>query len=259
MKFEKVHSIVRDIPFINERKAKYLYDMIVRERIRHVLELGIAHGKATCYIAAALEEGQQEGLDGEVTAVDLIEAKDEFEPSAEELVEQTGLDRWVNIVRMQTGYNWFLHDMIARQTKKDRCEECFDLCIIDGPKNWTIDGAAFFFVDKLLVEGGKIIFDDYNWTYAEASKSREVTDGISHRSLSKDELSTPHIREIVDLLVLQHPNYGKIAMLDNADWVVAEKTVSSSKVVEITRTFTMEEVFSRMFMMLRRGSRIAFH
>jgi hypothetical protein len=34
----------------------------------------------------------------------------------------------------------------------------------NGPKNWTIDGAAFFMADKLMKAGGWIIFDDYDWT-----------------------------------------------------------------------------------------------
>lgn len=255
MKFEEIHKLVGGIPFISEKKARYLYNMIIEDEHEHALELGIGHGTATCYMAAAFEELGR----GTVTAVDLVDPEDEFDPCAEELVARCGLERYADIVRMKTGYNWFLHDMIARQTKNNVCEECFDLCIIDGPKNWTIDGAAFFFVDKLLQKGGKIIFDDYNWTYAEADKRRESTDGIPHRDLSEDERRTPHVREIVDLLVLQHPNYGQITMLDAADWVIAEKVERDRKIVGVTRTITLEEMIARASMLLRRGPRAAPH
>ena len=62
----------------------------------------------------------------------------------------TSLSNFATVKRMQTGYTWFLHDEIVKNTKDNICNKVYDLCIIDGPKNWTIDGAAFFFVDKLL-------------------------------------------------------------------------------------------------------------
>lgn len=250
MKFEEIHAQVAGIPFILERNARFLYDMIVNERRTNVLELGIAHGTATCYIAAALQELGE----GTVTAVDLLSPEDDFDPSAEELVSRCGLNDYVNIVRMQTGYNWFLHDKIVEQTHDNRCEECYDLCIIDGAKNWTIEGAAFFLVDKLLLDGGKIIFDDYHWTYADADQSRDVTDGITHRTLSKAERETPQIKEVVDLLAMQHPNYETITMLDDGEWVIVEKNYATErKNVVHARTITLEEMLARVITFGRKG------
>jgi hypothetical protein len=56
MKFEVVFQAVRSIPFISHGNARILYDIIVKQRMSNVLELGIGHGTATCYIAAALDE-----------------------------------------------------------------------------------------------------------------------------------------------------------------------------------------------------------
>src|SRR5439155_26636535 len=133
------------------------------------------------------------------------------------------------IVRMMTGYTWFLHDNIRKNTIGDYCEKEYDLCIIDGPKNWTIDGAAFFFVDKLLKPGGWIVFDDYSWTYEEADTRRASTDGITHRSLSEDERRIPHIREVFELLVVQHPDYSNFIRLPLSDWALAQKARGSPK------------------------------
>lgn len=143
---------------------------------------------------------------------------------------------------MQTGYTWFLHDEIARNTKNNVCGEVYDLCVIDGPKNWTIDGATFFLADKLLRKNGWIIFDDYNWTYASKDDVRDQTDGVSHRSLSRDELETPHIREIFELLVKQHPHYGNLLLLDKGDWAIAQKTMSDNKIYRIERRDTTSKV-----------------
>jgi predicted O-methyltransferase YrrM len=226
MKFEEIHSLVGHVPFISKENARFLYDRILKDKPKNILELGIAHGTATCYMAAACHELGE----GFITSVDLLEVKDHFVPSAEEQLEKTGLSQFAQVVRMQTGYTWFLHDEIKRNTTNDVCKEVYDLCIIDGPKNWTIDGAAFFFVDKLLKKNAWLIFDDYDWTYSAAEKKRSSTDGITHRSLSTEEQETPQIREVFELLVKQHPNYGKLVLLDGGSWALAQKTMGPQKV-----------------------------
>jgi predicted O-methyltransferase YrrM len=233
MKFEEIQARVGHVPFITKGNAEYLYDLIVGQKLSRVLELGIAHGTATCYMAAALEEIGG----GRITSVDLLQAANTFRPSVEEQLAKTGLSRFVEIVRMQTGYTWFLHDNILKNTDSGICQEEYDLCLIDGPKNWTIDGAAFFFVDKLLKPGGRIIFDDYLWTYAEAGTHRNATDGITHRLLSQIELETPQIREVFELLVVQHPSYSNFVVLRESSWAIAQKISSSTKSYRIVRRY----------------------
>ena len=225
MKFQEIESFVGQVPFISRKNAKFLYELILREKTTRILELGIAHGTATCYMAAALQELGE----GFITSVDLLEAQNLFMPTAEDQLEKTELSKSAEVVRMQTGYNWFLHNEILRNTVQDHCNPIYDLCIIDGPKNWTIDGAAFFFADKLLKPKGWIIFDDYNWTYDWADSMRKSTDGISHRSLSKEEKEVPHIREVFELLVKQHPDYSNFIRLEDGDWALAQKTASNHK------------------------------
>jgi predicted O-methyltransferase YrrM len=218
LRFSDINALVGRVPFISKANAGYLYELILRERPIKILELGIAHGTSTCYMAAALQEIGA----GTITAVDLIETADRFQPTPANQLELAGLSQFVEIVRMKTGYSWFLHDKIRENTNDGICAEEYDLCLIDGPKNWTIDGAAFFFVDKLLKPGGWIIFDDYSWTYARADTKRAATDGITHRTLSDAERETPHIREVFELLVVQHPNYSNFVRL-NSDWALAQK------------------------------------
>lgn len=230
MRFETVLDSVRGVPFIGEETARFLYRLIVSKGLTRVLELGIAHGTATCYIAAALDELGR----GEVVAVDLLEAKDLFSPSPEEQLSRLGLAPRVRIVRTQTGYPWFLHDEIRRLTDSDTCHPEYDLCVIDGPKNWTIDGCSFFLVDKVLKQGGWLVFDDYYWTYADADLQRSATDGISHRLLSDEERRTPHVREIFELLVKQHPGYSDLALYPDWGWAVACKRPA------VRKTYTIE-------------------
>ncbi|MEP0005133.1 MAG: class I SAM-dependent methyltransferase [Balneola sp.] len=219
MQFEDIRDNIIGVPFINVVNAKYIYNLILEHKLENILELGIAHGTATCYMAAALDELGK----GKITSVDLLEAKDHYQPTPEDLLEQNGLSNYVDIIRTKTGYSWFLHDDIKNNTTNDICEPKYDLIIIDGPKNWTIDGLAFFLSDKLLKPNGWIIFDDYFWTYALADNKRDKTDGVAHRSLSEDEMNLPHVQEIFELLVKQHPNYSEFYLHPNEDWAIARK------------------------------------
>ena len=243
MKFEEIFSMVGHVPYISKINGRFLYDLILKDRLTNILELGIGHGTATCYMAAALQELGE----GSIIAVDLIEAKDDFKPSAEEQLEKTKLSDFATVIRMQTGYTWFLHDEIVKNTKDNVCNEVYDLCVIDGPKNWTIDGAAFFFVDKLLKKNAWIIFDDYNWTYAFADSRRDSTDGITHRSLSKDELEIPHIKEIFELLVKQHPHYGNLLLLDDTNYALAQKVMTQNKTYSIVYRETTKDIVTKVF------------
>jgi predicted O-methyltransferase YrrM len=249
MKFELISEIVKGVPFIEAQNARHLYDLIIRERTMRILELGIAHGTATCIMAAALEELGG----GAITSVDLLEAQSEFKPSPEEQLAKANLSRFVNVVRMQTGYNWFLHNEIKRLTAGNSCSQEYDLCIIDGPKNWTIDGCAFFLVDKLLKDNGWIIFDDYHWTYAAAMNRRDATDGITHRSLSEDERAIPHVKEIFELLVQQHPNYSQFYQV--SDWAIARKTSSSEKEYTIVHRETFPTLVACILGIIKRRAK----
>ncbi|NJK63975.1 MAG: class I SAM-dependent methyltransferase [Synechococcaceae cyanobacterium SM2_3_1] len=242
MKFQDISAMVGHVPFITRKNGQFLYDLIIREQVKNILELGFAHGTATCYMAAALQELGE----GSIVAVDLIEAKNSL-PLAEDQLEKVGLSEFATVIRMQTGYTWFLHDDIVRNTSNDTCDEVYDLCVIDGAKNWTIDTAAFFLVDKLLRKNGWIIFDDYNWTYASADNKRDSTDGITHRSLSQAEQEIPHIREIFELLVKQHPHYGNLLVLEGDDWALAQKTVDQEKIYNIIYREATKEIVIKAF------------
>lgn len=234
MKFQNVYNKVKDIPFISVNNAKSLYEFIIKNKPTNILELGIAHGTASCYIAAALDEIGE----GELTCVDLLDVKDHFKPSIENQLDELGLRKHVNIHRMKSGYNWFLHNEIKKYSKKNKnsCIPKYDLIIIDGPKNWSIDSSSFFLSDKLLKENGWIIWDDYLWTYADADLKRDETDGIIHKSLSEEERQIPHIKEIFHLLVMQHPNYGNFIIQEDSDWVWAHKKKQNIKNIEYSHS-----------------------
>ena len=71
-------------------------------------------------------------------------------------------------------------------------------------------------------------------------KSRSgAIDGILHRSLSDEELHTPHVQEIFELLVKQHPDYGRFIVRDDTDWAIAQKNVAAQKQYSIQYSKTL--------------------
>lgn len=216
MKFAEISSALVGVPYIKPERAQQLYEFIVAERPQHCLELGFAHGASACYTAAALQELGQ----GHLTVVDIVDSADR-EPNIEQLLERTGLAHCVSIHREQNSYTWFLKKEIERRTLDGVCEPVFDFCYIDGPKNWTVDGLAFFLVDKLLRRNGTLLFDDYSWRYCDYRR-KDITDGISHRAMSPDQLEQANIEKVFELLVMQHPCYGGFSV-QHRKWAWAKK------------------------------------
>lgn len=232
MQFYRVQEAVGNLPYISRPKAKILYDFIIKHNVRQVLEIGFAHGVASCFIAAALQEiwasqSQAEMQTRErpkLVSVDLIKTGRHFSPSIEELLGLLDLQEYVDVRWTQTGYHWFLHNEIRDQSVGSNvCRPKYDLAIIDCSKNWTDLSGGFFLVDKLLKFGGTIIWDDYHWTYARADRKRDATAGILHSSLTEEERRIPHVREVVHLLAMQHPHYREFKILGDENWVSARK------------------------------------
>lgn len=225
MTFDEVRKAVEGIPYLGEDEGWELYQFVMEHRPAACLELGHAHGVSSIYLAAAMEEAGVGLLD----TVDLETARDR-EPNLETLLKRTRLGTRVRIHREKNSYTWFLKSQIEAQTGAGgMCAPLYDFAFIDGAKNWTIDGFAFFLVDKLLRPGGWVLFDDYRWTYGKHD-GREVSDGVTIRSLSEAERSEPHVERIFRLLVMQHPDYANFVVQDDW-WAWAQKAEGSRELV----------------------------
>jgi len=228
MKFEEANKHLKGIPHIGEEQARELYGFVLQRKPKSCLELGHAHGASSAYIAAALDE-----FGGHLDTVDLLSAA-QRKPNLEMLLSELNLEHTVTIHREINSYTWFLKKKIASQSQNGHCQPCYDFCFIDGAKNWTIDGLAFFLVDKLLNENGWILFDDFNFTYEKYLKRREVLDGISLREIGPDQRAEAQVEQIFSLLVRQHPSYSNFIVQSNS-WAWAQKTPDGRKTVVTDR------------------------
>lgn len=239
MKFDEVRQRIEGVPFMSPEQGKILYDFVYARKPVDCLELGFAHGVSVCYAAAALQELGR----GHVIAVDLEASREWQQPSIEDLLDRTGFHDYVTVVREKTSYTWTLKKML--EDKPDPAG-IFDFCYIDGPKNWTIDGLAFFLVDKLLRQDGWILFDDFTWTYGGSSpESRKKLEeaGILVNQMGEDELNTPQVELIFRHLVMTHPSYSEFRIHD--DWAWAHKVEAPRRVLTVEERAPLTSLVKR--------------
>ncbi len=223
MKFESIKEILKGIPHTPPDDGFLLYNFILENKLKNILELGFQHGVSTLYIAAALDEIGQ----GKITTIDNLTAKD-AEPTIIELADRAGLSKYINPIFANSSYNWELMKLIRDNSEGNNCNPIFDFCFIDGAHSWETDGFAFFLVDKSLKRDSFILFDDLNWTYAE-SKGLKDTEFV--KNMSDDEKNTPQVELILTYLIAQHPNYEIVAIRDRWAWV-KKKGIIEKKTID---------------------------
>ncbi len=208
MEIEETRKVVDGIFGMTFDQALEIKYFIQLNKLNNILELGFAHGVSSCYFASMLHEMET----GHLTTIDLEVAK-ERQPNIESLLTQLELSSYVTIYYEPKSYNWRLMRLIEQHPNP-----IFDFCYIDGAHDWYTDGFAFFLVDKLLIPGGWIIFDDINWSF---NTSPSLKNSESVQRMPSDERSTAQVGKVFELLVKTHPNYHNF--MKKGDWAYAQK------------------------------------
>jgi predicted O-methyltransferase YrrM len=209
VKFEDVDAAVAGTKFMSTSKGRTVYDFILKHRLGRVLELGFAHGKSTCYFAAAVDEL---GGDAHVVTMDRTVARNR-KPNIHEMLEKCGLTARVTPVFANTSFTWELLKLLEKNPQPR-----FDFAYIDGGHTWDVTGFAFFLVDRLMAPGGWVLFDDLDWTLA---SSQSVSEANWVKKLSDEERTAPQVRKVFELLVRTHPGYADVH--ERAGWGWARK------------------------------------
>ena len=223
MKLEDITRRVDRAPFMSPHQRAIVYQHVIDTRPEVILELGTGHGVSAAYMAAALDE-----IGGEGRIVTLDKVGHGFDP-APMLGELGLLDRIELVLRDDSSYTWYLKEVIeSRSDSNGNCEPLYDFCFIDGAKTWTIDGLAFFLVEKLLRPDGWLLLDDLEWSF-DSSPS-----GVAEPfPLSAAERREPKVRAVFDLLIRQHPSFTECVVQDGS-WAWAHKLPGAPRVYEVT-------------------------
>jgi predicted O-methyltransferase YrrM len=211
MEFERIAQRVRGLRWLTEKQGKMLFDLVTKNNIQNILELGFYHGVSTVYMAGALKN---KSAKGKVTTLDRLECQ-QLSPNVDALARDLGLEEFVNPVYSEESYLWELKKLLENIPRPS-----FDLIFIDGSHLWKTDALAFFLCDKMLNEGGTIVFDDLKWTMG---KDADPAANDWVEKYTKEQRNTPQIQNVFDLLVKEHPSYGEFREEDGFGFAVKIK------------------------------------
>lgn len=183
----KVVSVVAGVPHMGIGRGKQIYQHVIDQDIRDVLELGFAHGVSTCYLAAAVDE-----TDGHVVTMDR-ESAARRSPSIWDLGQSLNLMPRITPVVGERSFTWELMKIL-----RDTPDKRFDFVFIDGGHTWDVTGFAFCLADRLLRPGGWMLFDDLDWTI-------RASPSVTGEGVPLEEATTAQVSLVFDLLVA--PNY----------------------------------------------------
>ena len=102
-------------------------------------------------------------------------------------------------------YNWQLMKLIKYHTVP-----IYDYVYVDGAHTWAIDGLTFFLVDRLLMPGGFIDFDDYDWSFGGSPSLNPRVFPLTAKLYTEEQIESRQVRLIVDLLVKRDSRYKAV-------------------------------------------------
>lgn len=143
---ESIRSAFESAPIVPPYVGDAIYDAIVEGRFTKCLEVGMATGSTAAYMLKAIE--QLGG--GEVVSIDRAQSTF-YRSIGVRTVEQTGLGRWHRLIE---------DDSIVSLFELWRSGARFGFVFMDGWKTFDHLAVELYFVARLLVAGGLVVFDD---------------------------------------------------------------------------------------------------
>jgi predicted O-methyltransferase YrrM len=110
-----------------------------------------------------------------------------------------------NSYKYLDSYNWSLAAVLREHPKP-----IYDYVFLDGAHTWAVDALATLLVDRLLKPGGFLAFDDYGWTLEKSKALRPENFPLTGQMYTDEQIRTPQVEMICDLLVRRDPRYGEV-------------------------------------------------
>jgi predicted O-methyltransferase YrrM len=191
---------------MQEEQALTLREVIVKNDLSNLLELGTFYGKGSAYMAAILEDlgrGTLVTLDRNSTL--------RLKPNVHDILRGLNLDHRVTVHKHPRSSTITLMEMLEEEPARK-----FDFCYFDAGHVWDVTGFMFMLVDLMLVPGAWVVFDDLDWTlakhWAKNPKSRQA-----YPEYSDEEGRIPQVRKVFEILPRKlgyinisepHPGWG---------------------------------------------------
>lgn len=209
-KLEEVSTRLATLPYMQEKQAAVLRDLIAEADAANILEIGFFHGKSSALIGAILEDRGK----GHLTTIDLepVRAK---EPNIVSVLEDCGLSHRVEPIFAHRSFTWELRKMLSAKPRPS-----FDLCYFDGGHHWDTTGFGVQLVGMLLRPGGILVLDDMDWSIGSSAYFRAHPERSSR--YSPDERKAKSVRLVWDLL-LPELGFTHVREVRDLHWGIARK------------------------------------
>lgn len=165
---------------------------------RCIAEIGIYRGDTSQLLAEHLAG------EGELHLFD-------FDHRVDEVTDRLARAGYRNVVghpnseRVMDSYNWSLMKVLEQHP-----EPLFDYVFLDGAHTWPLDALAFCLVDRLLVPGGYVDFDDYDWSMQQSPTMRPAVNPVTAELYTDEQIEISHVALVVDLLVRRSRRYTEV-------------------------------------------------
>lgn len=107
--------------------------------------------------------------------------------------------------RYLDSYNWQLGKMLESSDGP-----VYDYVFLDGAHTWAVDALAAFLIDRLLVVGGYIDFDDYHWTLAGSPTLNPKRFPFTAKLYSDEQIAAKQVKMVVDLVIKRSGRYEEV-------------------------------------------------
>lgn len=154
--------------------AQCLFDLVLREKPKRVLEVGMAFGTSSLAILAALE---QNGGEGKLTTIDPVQTK-EWKGCGISAIARAGL---AGRHEMIEEFDYVaLPKLLARG-------DMLDFAYIDGWHTFDYTLIDFWYADKMLREQGIVALNDCGWP----AVHKAIRFILSHRDYAELDAGLP--------------------------------------------------------------------
>jgi predicted O-methyltransferase YrrM len=110
-----------------------------------------------------------------------------------------------NSRRLMDSYNWSLMRVLQATDGP-----VFDYVFIDGAHTWMHDALAFMLVDRLLMPGGYVDFDDYRWSLRASPSMNPQAFPDVEELYTDEQIDSSQVALVVDLLARRDDGYVEV-------------------------------------------------
>jgi len=193
-----------------------------RNSLFHYAEFGIYEGSTAKAIASHFPNAI-------LHLFDFHNVLDQFSSKHPEF--ENRIQFYGNTQKYNDSYNWNLSKLLHQGDIR------FDYIFLDGAHTFAVDALTFFLSDRLIMEGGYIEFDDYEWRLRGSSLDPGLVPEILTQ-YTDEQIDDYQVKRIVDLLVKKDSTYVEIL----TDRTYQKKSLGRGQSISLESTNSPTEI-----------------